>query len=801
VYIGSSAGEISGNTFNNAVVANIYATLGPPVKYINIINNTVNDSVLYNINFTQCVGNTITNNSVIGDIAYYDASINNASFDNILSKADFTTITTNNLLRGTGSKFWQVYGTTSTIALVAGNSVITFSPSYPTTTQASDILYFNVCDQIPSLIGTYHTVISGVSNTVTIPDVLATAPVPDDINVYIYHPSIQTSFATFNYNIISNSTIRGINKDVTNSTVFSSNEIKKSVLENYVSHAEPVSAQFVAPYNNPGNEYLNFTSNNISYSAFYGNKIGLNGFYNNIIKSVTFANNISVGFEGYFRSNDIAHEAGTGFEYAGMFAFRGTSFRLCSFEQFTDFSGNLVKDNNYFYYVRLQGSVVSGRYATVNFNRFVGVPYDNSAPGTIYFKSPGLSNVVFKPGVAFNNNTFEGRNAALADTTLDIKSEYNITKRQAYGINSINRLTFRDFRLESSGKLDLVPQLFGNNANPIRGVTASELVGTRVNTTLGAITYRTSSYSLSITTEFPHLINIGAHSGKLVNILLTLPPLWLVSTSNVNGIYYNPAYVISQATITAVTNDYTFVCTVTQAQQYQYTGSYFLAGDNLTAVDGVGASNPIGGAITSAISGTYNDNTDTLGNVRFPSWYKPFFPTLYDEYTTSAINSVISGNSFEPQLRIALNSPAVTYSSAPIDRRFYGARDYTAAVPTIPFYTVLTKLVQLPFYFDSFSSTVIFGSSTAGTYEVSQINFMPDKVPVKFVTMPGCIIQFNLTAVAAATSNQILKDGAATTITMKSYYKNGSLEEIVYDEVVLMREGNLIKVVSKIINQ
>ena len=66
------------------------------------------------------------------------------------------------------------------------------------------------------------------------------------------------------------------------------------------------------------------------------------------------------------------------------------------------------------------------------------------------------------------------------------------------------------------------------------------------------------------------------------------------------------------------------------------------------------------------------------------------------------------------------------------------------------------------------------------------------------MTTPGCDVQFNLVAVGSATANTIMKDGAATSYTIKAYYTGTNF---IYDEIVLMKQNNTIKIISKVIHQ
>jgi hypothetical protein len=96
------------------------------------------------------------------------------------------------------------------------------------------------------------------------------------------------------------------------------------------------------------------------------------------------------------------------------------------------------------------------------------------------------------------------------------------------------------------------------------------------------------------------------------------------------------------------------------------------------------------------------------------------------------------------------------------------------------------------------SGTIMLGSHTSATYQISTITNLTEGIPYTFVTTPGCDVQFNLVGAAAPSSNNIIKDSAATSYTIKAYY---TATTYVYDEIVLMKQDGIIKIISKVIHQ
>jgi hypothetical protein len=76
---------------------------------------------------------------------------------------------------------------------------------------------------------------------------------------------------------------------------------------------------------------------------------------------------------------------------------------------------------------------------------------------------------------------------------------------------------------------------------------------------------------------------------------------------------------------------------------------------------------------------------------------------------------------------------------------------------------------------------------------------MQEGVPVRFVTTLGCAVQFNLVGTGALASNRIIQDSAATSYTIRTY-TFGSPAQYAYDEIVLMKQNGVIRILSKIIH-
>ena len=160
---------------------------------------------------------------------------------------------------------------------------------------------------------------------------------------------------------------------------------------------------------------------------------------------------------------------------------------------------------------------------------------------------------------------------------------------------------------------------------------------------------------------------------------------------------------------------------------------------------------------------------------------------------------VITPNYSELTTRIALG---LTDTAVPIgptlpsgSRNYYVFYNYTNATTLL--YISGTSTLTLPKYFELMGGTVVFGSHVAATYQINIIANMPEGLPVRFVTTLGCPVQFNLVATGALAANRIVQDSAATSYTIRTY-TFGS--QYVQDEIVLIKQNGVIKILSKIIH-
>lgn len=836
-----SNGEITNNSFNNAVLGKILTNnigSGAVGSQVRILNNTIENSVLYNINIRTFENNTITDNTVIGDVYYrgYDGYSQPSKFS-FLGEMNFDTVPTNIMQYGGGSKSWIISTAVGSVTSAAPNTIInlaqtTFAQIAPT----ADIVLFgsNIVPSI-SLNSTIHTVIGvPTPQQFEIAGVYATGG-PGNITVTFFGASIPTSFTVFNNNIIKNSVIRGLNKNThSNQCFFTGNTITYSYIENYEFRTSPAGNTFDNgnAYSNPGNEFgsitnppssvgtsenYTFARNIITNSNFVGNRIA-NIFSENIISGGLFYSNAptvnggtAVGFIGNFRTNTIDSEKGSiGISPIQLYSqSTGIRFTNNSFKINSIFSDNSLRRDVFLNVVTLEDNSGSDNAAQFSGNKFEGATYNSSTVGGALGNACGLNTVTFARNTVCVQNTFEGRQASWENLTIIARDRVNI-KQNMFTPNIIN-LTTKDFVLTGAGKASpynqLGPQFFGSSSNPIVNIT-NVTQGVPVPQTFGSITYQVAPYTFELVTQFPHMMNAD-WVGKSVSLLITgfgSNALTFIgdnigSPSSPNGQYIQVGTASIAGSIATIVDDYTFTCTTVQNNGY-----YWVSTTN-TVADGNGTILP---ALTPGCppAGSYNPLNDTQSTVTPNYWFTQYQPKPFSYYN-SASSSIISHSGFEPQVRIALKSSTIPTPTTPIDismaalssRRMYVYRDWNTS--TTPLYVSGTKTLTLPHFFDVMSNTVVFGSSVVGTYEIDVINNMPENVLVRFVALPGCTVQFNLQPVTPTlTSNRIIEVNNQTTLTIKSYFPTtGTASSFaVFDEIVLIRRGNFIKVDDRVIH-
>jgi len=799
------------NKISNAVISNIDDR---SVAAMMISNNTIDTSVINNINFTRFFDNVITNNTVIGDIYY-----GSASNIEVLPDVILTTIKNDYILYNLGSKSWSIIGnSTSTVTNPGTTPTITLTNS-PTPVTALDNIgeYVYFSSTTNAELNTKYKLITGnggspTLNVFTIAGTL-TSTYTGAMTCTFIHPSIKTSFYQFAGNNISSCVIRGLNKSAVsgpNLTYFVKNSISNSFLENYVNHTNPTNGPFDSYFNDPGNEVggdtnnIGFAKNEISDTAFRSNKMVQ--FYTNEIKGTYFLNNgNSGGFQGLFYANKLVGN-GKVMTLSGRSFIRGFNapgtpsvyFTNNNFNATSTFVSNVVLDNN------KVDTVILNTYT-----RLAGCKLTGTLDATISeFSSDiytGLFNVELVAGTSSNDINdisgliFEGRHAGLSNMKLDQALYKEVT-----GPESTVGLTFRDLKVyySAKGTDSLNPVLFGGGRTTyIRNITYAEqayVAGTdAVNIGGGGgITYKGARYWLTVTTQAPHFLNstyVGSSiTFPLLNSGLTWRYVYDASGDPVpvsNGKYFTPTTPSNQfgfsGIVKSITNEFTFVAEIQMAST---SSNYYLLHSTNAVVDGAGTAAP-GAGITGTYSDLYGDS------LVFPYRVADYRTTYKSAYLTSQDSSLITPYYSDLLTRVSLLFSSYPPASSPSgNRNFYAYYNYGAATTLLYSGTALT----LPKFVEKMGGIIMLGSHTAATYQISTITNLTEGIPYTFVTTPGCDVQFNLVGAASPSLNNIIKDSAAVSYTIKAYY---TATTYVYDEIVLMKQDGIIKIISKVIHQ
>lgn len=802
VYI-DNTGEFTGNNLNNAVISNISDS-------VRFIGNTVRNSIFYNTNFSICRQNIFDNNTVIGDLSYRTEITSTYGSYAYLLENNFTNVTTEAIVNNLGSKTWDVINNTNTgvINLGGGGTEINFIvPTYAVVGDKLKITSNTINPAINNILYTVTAIVN--SSTVRIAQTLPIGI--GNITATFYSASIKTSFVKFENNTINGSVLRGLNKNVaTNGTNFSNNTITNSFFENYTVRLVeiPSVAEDKYAYSNPGNEVgLNtgVVNNTISNSVFLGNKLTY-AFINNTINGASFfINNDRTtprGIVGDFRNNNIQAKVGNN---ANVLFPLGCRFTLCTVSPAGWFAYNNITGDNIFYNL----TVEAGAY--IWYNNFVGRQGIAVGGNGDFVNNPGLSNVTVKAGVQMIAMNFEGREPRLSNLIIQTTSN----AKEVYNLRNMQYCTIRDLKIDAANKgavyNELRPQLFTGNINPVVNISnVAESVASA--TTIGGTVYQTATFTMQITTQYPHLINPlwtvagGGPSDREISLQIGgFTTMTLASatgpggTGLINTVNAPSTVNTGTAKVTGVIDMYNITVEVTNVYNPINGGQGWLLH---SSQPGGGPSFPLG-------SGNYSINNDPSGALVFNYWYN--VAPAQSFYTTSSlgIGSIIAPGVYEINTRIPmLASPAdYTYAASSIgSRKYYVARDYNAAgAPTEWLYNGTTKTVNLPHFFDNTGGTVVFGSSVAATYEVDIINYMPENVPIRFTALPGCAVQFNLQPCNAPVAvNKIVDVNNQNTLTIQSYFTNTVASPTgrfsIYDEIILIRRGNIIKVDDRVIH-
>jgi len=902
------------NKLANAIISNIDDR---GLTAMSFVANTIHDSVLNNVNFGNFYNNTITDNTVLGDLYYSTSNITPPDVNT-------TTFTKEAILNNLGSKRWSIATTGATSTINPTGSLITLNGTVTTTYLAGsigEIVFFSASGTAETN-NKYHIVTTApTSNSFNIATTL-TLSYTGDLNLVFYHPSVKTSFTDMSNNIIKYSVIRGLNKGTRGGT-FQKNTLTSIYFENYPQHTNIPNSTIFADYISiPGAEVVAFNNNEIRDSRFINNN--LSGVFkdNDIKGSYIYSNGSNtatspnLGFRGLFFNNKLNGTFKTAtsgdtvdFGYnANPVFITGTGFEIISGIGAV-FSNNTIETGN---------QITSCFFAsgtTTQYCILKGTPNAGRIPGWNNVRVGATNDTPAKVSVL--GLVTEGRAGGLQNFTFR-----NSNPREIFSVEgasyqpNIQGLVIRDLALTGTGGFSQQgdsynPTLFFEYDNHFRIVSATQNAATPVQIPTVAwvapylsTTYQTTTYTLTVTTQAPHLLNLSQGTNIRINLsdaAITLNYVLPTSipsvaglvlgdytsfTNNVNETFTNGSCL---ATVDSITNDYTFVCTTANSNSY---GAYFLHSSNAVTDQVIysggtplpyapGAGNAAPGA---GIVGSFTDSG--FASVGFPY---PFYSVakLYQggSYATPRYASnVISSDYSELITRVALQvNPTPPATPTATSRNIYVYADYTVG-PSNILYNNTTKALTLPRYFEKMGCTVVFGthdstglSNAAGTitgmtwtrvgttitvttvrphgftaavtsinvtnssdlatiptasyvvqttptsttftiigvntgavsgtfrqinvkipFQVDTITNLAEGIPFKFVTTPGCDVQFNLVAVGSATTNTIMKDSSAISYTIKAYYTGTNF---IYDEIVLMKQNNTIKIISKVIHQ
>lgn len=903
----------SSNKLSNAIISNIDDRSVGAMKFE---ANTIHDSVLNNVNFGNFYNNTITDNTVLGDLFY-------STFNITPPDVNTTNFTNTVILNNLSSKRWTVVTTGATSTINPTGSLITLNGTVTATSLAGsigEIVFFNATGSAET-INKYHIVTTApTGNSFNISTTL-TLSYTGDLSLVFYHPSVKTSFTDMSNNIIKYSVIRGLNKG-TRGGNFKRNTLTSMYFENYPQHTNPTNGPFTDYISIPGAEIVAFNNNEIRDSRFINNNLSGTFTDNDIKGSHIYSNGSNtatspnLGFRGLFfnnKLNGVYKNATSGdtvdFSYAANpIVITNTGFELISGIGAT-FSNNTIEAYN-----QINSCIFTTGTTTQNCI-IRGTPSAGKIPGWNNVRVGATNDSPLK--VTVSGLVTEGRAGGLQNFTFR-----NSNPRELFTLfgasyqANIEGLVIRDLALTGTGGFSQQgdsynPTLFFEYGNHFRVVTAVQNAAIPVQIPAVAwaapylsTTYQTTTYTLTVTTQAPHLLNLSQGGNIIINLSDAAVTLNLVEATSITSIpglvlgnYASPTGVNPllsagsfSATVDSITDDYTFVCTTSNSNLASITG-YLLHSTN-AVTDQVTGSLPSytpvapGAGDASPGAGIVGSFTDSgYASVTFPY---PFYSVakLYQggSYPTQRYASnVVSPNYSELITRIALQvnpAPAVTPTS--ISRNIYVYADYTGGTNIL--YNNSTKALTLPRYFEKMGCTVVFGthdstglSNASGTitgmtwtrvgttitvttvrphgftatvtslnvtnssdlttiptasyvvqttptpttftiigvntgaasgtfrqinvvvpFQVDTITNLVENIPFKFVTTPGCNVQFNLVAVGSATSNTIMKDSAATSYTIKAYYTGTNF---IYDEIVLMKQNNTIKIISKVIHQ
>ena len=816
--------NLQSNTINNSVIANI----DDLNTAFYITGNKISNSIINNINITSLLRNEISN-SALGDL-YYNNTFNGYSSNGTipfrLINDDANSVPNNAIIYNLGSKNWTSSGSTSDIT-VTTDTVVAMSGAGSNTTYAEvgDIVEFVASGTLNGLYFPVDSINSATSFTIL--DTSGVTTLATNVSLRLYYPSIKTSFSSFYGNKIEFSVIRGLNKDVQGTTNFNLNNIRYSYIENYEQHIDTAETNFLTYYSLPGNEFGvgsdpdGFSRNIIEDSVLLNNKTTT--FIDNKIKGAYIISNNTLGgklgFSGGFSNNTLlgaGHSQTDAINNSSRYAYNSYDITPSIFISTNSFAANSIFNSNIIDTHNSIGLCTLGASSRITGCKLFGKTGNNPTSGLTLNSIPtaGFYNVSVTAGTYLTDIVLEGNGCSF--TNLNITTA--LTKE--FGIypgypTALDGVLFRDIILDglrNGGNYTFTPNLLASRNNPIRDINTISEVATAA-TPLGTGTFDTATFEMTVVTHQPHGYNleVGAIDETVlylygVNINMAGDYNTGPSAPAADSFYYKGGNTLSgiqfPATITSIVDEYTFVCEISQ----DASGLYLLSNTNTETADydryGFGTAHTGTGINYYAGGSTIFDDTkqDWVFNEFLAS-------SRYDKTNTStspAYNSMITKGISDVVTKVHLG---LTYPAAAIPNTATGSRNYYLYADyeytTTKIYDTATNTLTLPLFIDQLFPTLQFHTHDGSApYDIDFIEEMGNNrlynMPIRLITTPGCEVVLNLVAAATNTANTIIQDSAATTYTLKAYY-NGT--NVISDEIVIVREFDSFKILSKIIHQ
>lgn len=652
----------------------------------NSFDNILKDTILTNCNITNFTYNT-TQNLILGD--YAGGLTMSASLTATAPPLSYTVDT--NLDVYSGANFG--FTTFTALTYAAGQATITTVLS-TTGIVAGDTIYLSGVAGVGPTVASaalinnkYWTIDTVGANSITFTcPTLVAGTYTGSVNVYFVIE--KTSFTTVTNNKITDSIIRGINKNTKAGTI-SNNTFKEVVWQNY-SRTIGLNSNFLAittstlgidgayaatnTYGAGTEASGTIRGNQFTKTGIYNSKLS-NSIINNFCQEVNFyytlftAGTVEENIFEEMDINNVYMTAGSGYLYRNKFS-RLNNISNCGF-------ACTVRDNKF------------NAYSTM-FHPATG---NTSALNSVSFKANSNE---------FSYNIFEGF-SNVGNFVYDIPST---DINQAFNNN-----IFKDCSLYGAGLIYNFDR-FNHRENRVTNLTFAFVSTTAIVNGVAPNPLNTGTWDLTITTRSPHLYKINdviiysistASTTSLafqIGAINTIPAI--ISTTNISGL----------GTIQSITDQFTFRVSVRALSN-----GYYLMNNTNNGITGVWGS-PTGANNSSAVFSSWNTRTSYYEN-----------PADYESSHRLITRNEDNDLTHRIDLSLTGASPA----------KFY----YADGVSGTVVYNSATKTLTLPVFVRNMAGTIILGGSTSGTnYDVQYINNLETNFPVRFIAAPGNTITF-----------------------------------------------------------